>query len=356
MREGRSVHADLPQRQEHPAAWLGPQMAAAPHLWTWRLTDAEIAEIESAADAALARGTSLARLDADAFALPTLAPKLAALRREMIDGRGFRLVQGLPLADWPRAKTAAAFLGIGSHVGRARSQNEKGRLLGHVRDLGLKSDDPNVRIYQTSERQTFHTDSCDVVALACLRDARKGGDSLLVSAMTIWNEMLARRPDLAAEILRPVAIDRRGEAPAGMKPYFMIAPLTWHAGRLTVHYQRRYVDSAQRFPDAPRLSAAQIEALDLFDALADDPALHFSMRLAPGDLQFVHNHALLHDRTAFEDWPDPRRRRHLLRLCLSVPGDRPLPACFAERFGSVAVGDRGGILVPGTTPNAPLEV
>ena len=131
-----------------------------------------------------------------------------------------------------------------------------------------------------------------------------------------------------------------------MKPYFEIPVFTWHAGLLNIMYQRQYIESAQRFPDAMRLSDDHLAALDLFDELANDADLSLSMRLEPGDMQFVHNHSLLHDRTGFEDWPEPSRRRHLLRLWLSLPGDRPLPDCFAERFGSIRIGDRGGIVAP----------
>ena len=92
----------------------------------------------------------------------------------------------------------------------------------------------------------------------------------------------------------------------------------------------------------------------LFDALANDPALHLKMRLAPGDMQFVYNHTNLHDRTGFTDWPDPEQRRHLLRLWLSLPDDRTLPPVFAERYGSVEVGNRGGIVVEGACLVAPL--
>ena len=79
-----------------------------------------------------------------------------------------------------------------------------------------------------------------------------------------------------------------------------------------------------------------------FRAVGQLVELNFSMRLAPGDMQFVYNHALLHDRTAFTDWPEQQRKRHLLRLWLAVPGDRPLPDCFASRYGSVEIGNRGG--------------
>jgi alpha-ketoglutarate-dependent taurine dioxygenase len=143
--------------------------------------------------------------------------------------------------------------------------------------------------------------------------------------------------------------------PEGQKPYFEIPVLNWHAGFLTGIYQRQYVDSAQRFPDAPRLTPAQIEALDLFDTLANDPRLHLAMQLQPGDMQFVYNHALLHDRTAFRDWPEAHKKRHLLRLWLSVPGDRPLPECFKQRYGSIEIGNRGGIITKGTKLNVPLD-
>ena len=188
----------LPPRQDHPAAWYGPELAADPGRWTWTLSASEISEVESAADAVLATGEGPVVLDKAAFPLPTVGPRLEALRDEVLRGRGFELVKGLPLAEWPREKAAAAFLGIGAHVGAARSQNGAGHLLGHVRDLGLASDDPSVRIYQTAERQTFHADSCDVVALACLCQAKSGGESLLCSALTVYNEILETRPELAA--------------------------------------------------------------------------------------------------------------------------------------------------------------
>lgn len=348
---------DLPPLQTGPAAWLGPAMAARDD-WRQTLTAAQIDEIDAAMQALLARGAMLAQLSAEDFPLPTLGPQLAALREELLHGRGFALLRGLPVARYTPKQRAAIFLGIGAHLGRARSQNAAGHVLGHVCDLGVSSSDPNVRIYQTHERQTFHTDSCDVVGLLCLREARAGGDSLLVSALAIFNELHRTRPDLLARLLRPMAHDRRGEVPAGQQPFFMIPVFSWlprqGASGLTVFYQRQYFDSAQRFADAPRLTALDVEALDAFDALANDPRLHLTMRLAPGDMQFVHNHVLLHDRTAFEDWPERAQRRHLLRLWLACPGARVLPPAFAARYGSIAVGDRGGIVVPGTQMTVPL--
>ena len=232
-------------------------------------------------------------------------------------------------------------------MGPLRMQNAAGHLLGHVRDLGRSSDDPNTRIYQTRERQTHHTDSCDVVGLLCLRTARSGGLSNLVSSTTIFNEIRRRRPDLLRVLLDPIETDRRGEVPDGSKPYFTIPVFNWHEGLVSAIYQRQYIESARRFEGVAPLTPVQVEALDLLDQLANDPNLNLMMELKPGDIQLVHNHTILHDRTAFEDYPEPERKRHLLRLWLAPLNARPLPEVYAERFGSTTPGDRGGVTVPG---------
>ena len=347
------MEVDLPPEQPGPAAWRGPAMAARDD-WIELLGPAEIAEVEAAAAPLAARQADIAALRQRDFPLPGLAGRLARIRQQLLHGRGFALLRGLPVQRWPLRLSATAFFGIGTHLGNAVSQNAQGHVLGHVQDLGLRSDDPSVRIYQTAERQTFHTDSADVVALLCLQTARQGGASALVSSSTVWNEMRRLRPDLARRLLEPVATDRRGESPPGAPPFFTIPVFNWYAGGLSAIYQRQYIESAQRFADAPRLTPAYVEALDLFDRLCNDPALNFLMTLRRGDIQFVHNHTLLHDRTAFTDWPEPARRRHLLRLWLAPPDARPLPPVFAQRYGSVTPGVRGG--VPARVPlNAPLQ-
>ncbi|MBV8790508.1 MAG: TauD/TfdA family dioxygenase [Pseudolabrys sp.] len=330
-------------------------MAAAADRWLVHLKPKEIAELEHAADAFLATTGDISAITKEQFSLPLFGPHLKELKETLIHGIGFEVIRGLPIEKYSQKFAATIFCGIGAHLGSARSQNAKGHLLGHVRDIGADAKNPNTRIYQTSERQTFHTDSSDVVGLLCIREAMEGGESLLVSTAAIYNEMRRTRPDLAALLFDPIATDRRGEVPEGQKPYLEIPPLSWHEGFLTGFYQRQYIDSAQRFPDAMRLTPAHVEALNLFDDLANDKRLHLSMKLQPGDMQFVYNHALLHDRTAFRDWPDANQKRHLLRLWLSVAGDRPLPDCFQQRYGSIEIGNRGGIIVKDTKLNVPLD-
>jgi hypothetical protein len=342
----------LPREIRGPSAWYGTELASRSD-WIEPLTDSEILEIDSAAERLAIAEFDIPSIRQQDFPLPTLGTRLRRILDELLTGRGFVLLRRLPVERWSRRKTATAYFGLGAHLGSARSQNAQGHVLGHVKDLGQSSSDPNVRIYQTSERQGYHTDSCDVVGLLCLQPAKAGGLSSLVSSMTIFNEIRQRRPDLLSYLFDPIETDRRGEVPEGHKPYFQIPVFNWHAGLLSAVYQRKYIDSARRFVGTP-LSRQQQEALDLFDALADDPALNLSMNLLSGDVQLVHNHTLLHDRTAFEDWPEPDRKRHLLRLWLAPPEARPLPPVFEERYGTITPGDRGGVLLKGARQVAPL--
>ncbi len=357
--DDKTIHSPLPPNVCDRSVWYGPQFVTRTDC-VERLSQAEVEEIRRATgklEKSLPKSATVeaAALNASEGFLPTLGPRLRGMRKEVLNGRGFVLIKGLPVESWTRREAAIAFLVIGVQLGALRMQNAAGHLLGHVRDLGRSSDDPNTRIYQTRERQTFHTDSCDVVGLMCLRTAKSGGLSSLVSSTAIFNEMRRRRPDLLRVLMQPIETDRRGETPAGSKPYFNIPVFNYHAGLVSAIYQRQYIESARRFPEVPPLTPLQIEALDLFDELANDPKLHLLMELEPGDIQLVHNHTILHDRTAFEDFPELERKRHLLRLWLAPPNARSLPEVYAERFGSVTPGDRGGVTVPGARPTIPFD-
>ncbi len=350
-----SILDQLPERISGPAAWTGRDLQHRTDLWTVHLTHEDVQDLEAAALHYLSLDRDIGEITAADFPLARFGEHLRRLKDKLLHGTGFEVLRGLPIGRYDRKLAATIFCGVGAHLGSARSQNAEGHILGHVRDTGASSRDPHTRIYQTAERQSFHTDSADVVGLLCLQNAREGGDSLLVSAVSIYNRMRAERPDLLERLFDPIATDRRGEVPPGAKPYMEIPVLNWHEGKLTVFYQRQYIESAQRFEDAMRLTPEHVEALDLFDALAEDPGMHVRMRLEPGDMQFVYNHTQLHDRTAFVDWPEPSRRRHLLRLWLSPQGDRELPPCFEERYGSIEVGNRGGIVTKHTALSAPIE-
>ena len=341
---------------EGPSAWTGAEMRRREAEWTYRLSPSEVAEIEAAVAAVRAQGLELAEIRREHFPLPTLGPVLDRLRGEVLDGRGFVLMRGVPVEGRPIEWSATAFWGIGAHFGSARSQNAKGHLLGHVYDLGqgLSAENPNLRSYATNEGQKFHIDRCDVVALLCLKRAKSGGLSTIVSSMAVHNEMARRRPDLLERLYRPFPTDRRGEVPDGKGPFYEAPVFNPYAGHVSVLYSRLHIGSAQRFPEARRLEPEDIAALDMLGELAGDPELRLDMDFQPGDIQLLHNHTILHARSAYEDWLDPERKRHLLRLWLSPPGARPLPPVFAEVYGGLTPGDRGGIVCTNTRLHAPL--
>jgi len=338
-----------------PAVWYGPAMARQSD-WLNQFSPEQIDALEAAATRLLRHGRDIASVVQSDAALVTLDPTLERIAGEVLGGRGFVLLRGLPVGRWDRATSAMAYWIIGTRLGIAVPQNAAGHLLGHVRDLGNDPANPMTRIYTTNARQEFHTDSCDIVGLLCLHPSRSGGASAITSSTTIWNEVLASRPDLARVLIEPFTVDRKGEVPPGKQATYQLPIFHDHAGAITCIYARAFIQAAQTRPNVPRLTAQQVEAMDLVDHLADDDAIRLDMDFQPGDIQFLHNHQILHARTPYQDWPEPERKRHLLRLWLSAHQGRDLPAGFAERYGTVEKGKvRGGIRVEGVTSSAPLE-
>jgi hypothetical protein len=338
-----------------PSVWSAADMRGREAEWSYRLSPSEVAEIEAALSHARSRNIDIAAIRREDFPLPSLGPVLDRLRADVLDGRGFALLRGVPIEDRPVEECAALYWGLGTYFGSARSQNAQGHLLGHVYDLGGSSaTNPNIRSYATAERQNFHIDRCDVVALLCLRRAKSGGLSAIASSMAVHNVMLERRPDLLTRLYHPLPVDRRGEVPEGKLPFYDAPVFNELNGLVSVLYSRLHIGSSQRFPEARRLTPEDIEALDMLGALAGDDELRLDMTFMPGDIQFLHNHTILHARTGYEDWPEPERKRHLLRLWLAPPCARPLPPVFAECYGGIAPGDRGGIICKDTRLHVPL--
>ncbi len=338
-----------------PAAWKGPELAKR-REWFYELTAEDLAELDAAIRTHFAEGREMGDLSPATFRLPTLSKKIATLLDQVIHGCGFVMLRGFPVTKYTTAESAVAYLGVGSHFGSFRSQNAKGHLLGHVCDLGLDIRKPTTRYYQTNRELEYHTDSCDIVGLLCLKTSKSGGESRLVSSVTLHNELLHRRPDLWEQLFNPFPTDRRGEVPPGMLPWFELPVFNWHAGELSTIFSGQYIRSAQEnFPQARRLTAAEHEALDMLDALTNDPELNLTIEFRPGDMQFVHNHQILHSRTDFEDWPELEKRRHLLRLWLAPAAARELPPAYAQRYGSIVPGNRGGIITQETKLTFILE-
>ena len=336
-----------------PSAWYGARIKNSDE-WIVTLSSGDVVEIEHAIQAS--RSLDIKDISQSDFYLPKFGLKLKEILDTLLNGRGFVLIRGLPVEGYTVEDTARAYWGIGRHLGSPRSQNANGDLLGHVIDLSRSAKDPNARIYQTSARQNYHCDSTDIVGLLCMQKAMSGGASSIISSVTLYNEMLQQKPDLLEELAFPFYVDRRGEVPADKNPWYRMPVFIWHQGLLTTHFTRPYIDSAQRFSEVPRLTNRQIDALNFFQELCESEKIHLNMDFEPGDMQFLHNYQILHDRTAFQDWPDPTKKRHLLRLWLCACQGRELPPIYLDRQESIEIGNRGGIVVPGSRQNISLQV
>jgi len=338
-----------------PAAWTAADLDA-DQSWMHPLSASDIAELDALIARLEPRISDVLQIKREDVDLPTLGPRLTAIREDIVNGRGLALIRGVPVDRYSRLQAAIAFWSIGLFIGVPVSQNAKGHLLGHVADLGgttLKN--PKNRGYQTHETLPFHCDSCDVVGLLCFHPAKSGGESTVTSSLNIYNEMLKRRPELVAAMAEPIYRDRRNEIPPGKDPWFQLPVFNFFEGYLSVSWQGGYIRSAQRFEELPRHSQDLKDGIEMFTQLARDLAYAMDFRL--GDIQFLHNHVTVHSRTEFEDFPEPERRRNLLRLWLATPDGRPLPPAYSDRYVGLKPGERpaGGIIVEGTVFKAPLE-
>ncbi|KAJ6141581.1 Taurine catabolism dioxygenase TauD/TfdA [Penicillium chermesinum] len=328
----------FPKEITGKTVWRPEDYRDQPEKWTHRFTPEQIAELSAAADAFLASKTPLTGISKSNFQVPNLAPFLEQLRLDLIDGKGFILIQRLPR---PRM-----------------GQNSRGHVLGHVKDLGEDSTQiDKVRIYRTNARQYFHADDCDIVGLLCIARALEGGESDIVSSHNVYNHLAAERPDVLKTLTEPIwYFDRKGETSKGQKEWIRTSVMYSSAGRTPRVYTKwdpYFVRSLTRFSDAgliPPLSDAQHEAIRVLEETCNAHSLHMVLEI--GDIQFVANSHVLHARTAYKDHAPPAPRRHLMRLWLATPeseGGWKLP------FWDSNEKKRGGIQVDDQPPVALLD-
>ena len=344
------------------AGWYGKDLDQS-GAWILTLNDTHRAEL----DAALARvrGVPLFGFGRDDFPLPATASLLAGISDELENGLGAVRLRGLPVERYADDDIRRIFWGLGCHLGTPLYQNARAEIMGEVRDetkLSEKTYAPTEAGKIVSSRARarstgplrWHTDRCDVIALLCVRNAKAGGISKLTSIVTIYNEILRRRPDLLALLCqdywraRPADEDGVGAQRAFALPVFGVQD-----GKLTCQYSRTYVEQAQEFPEIPRITAAQNEALDLLAEIAEEVCLYSPF--VPGDIQLLNNHVIFHGRTAYEDDSASHQERLLFRLWLSMPNSRRLPRGFDVLWGSEEPGTiRGGVVQPASRSRIPL--
>jgi len=322
------------------SAWK-PADFATPDAFSFTLTEAHFAAFDAALAANRHAGRSAEDVTVRDFALESIAADVAAWRNEVLRGRGFIVLREFPRDRYTPDDLGMLFFGLGTHFGRAVSQSSMGDRLGHVVDVGGK--DRRERAYRTSRELTLHTDRCDVVGMLCLEKAASGGLSGYASAHTIYNEILASRPELLEPLFTGFRYHRRGEELPGepvVTPY-RVPVLSESEGELSTVFLRAYIEMAAKELGVP-LTEGEIAALDCFEAVGrrDDVTLRFM--LEPGQAIFFNNCTLLHNRTSFEDDGCAGRQRHLLRLWLMLDGLRPLtPDVHAYKGTTGILGHEG---------------
>lgn len=313
-----------------PAAWRGDRLAGTDE-WVYLLSDEQIAELEALGTAFVEASPDLRTVQADDFPLVATAAAAEAWRQAVDYGRGFVLVRGLRTHLYSDALSAAIYYILGLHMGDPIRQNEMGDVIDHVYATSDKMmDDPTALSSKVRDKLVYHSDSSDIVALMCLRPAREGGLSCLVSGAEIYNEILRRRPDLAPLLLEPFHWDWRRQDSESPADTYTSPVISMVDGVFSMYAGSLYILTAQEYPGVPKLTDDQIEVLRLFDEITYEPGMAIAMDFRPGDIQWLSNYAALHARTSFTDWPEPQRRRHLLRLWLSSRTDRPVVPDFGK--------------------------
>ncbi|KAK1757070.1 taurine catabolism dioxygenase [Echria macrotheca] len=353
-------YSAFPKEITGPTVWRREDYVNNPERWVHPFSEEEIAELSATADAFIASGTPLTGISQSNFPLPKLSLVLSKVRDDLLNGKGFVLFKKFPADVWSPHKNAVAYMGLGTYLGYFISQNGRGHVLGHVKDVG---DDPTqihtVRIYRTTARQFFHADDGDVVGLLCVHRAAEGGESDIVSVHNVWNTLQREHPDVAELLTKPVwYFDRKGEVSEDQQEWIR-QPVVYLENkpegerRLYCKWDPYYVRSLTRFSDkglVPPLSEEQLRAMQILEETCQRLSLH--MILEVGDIQFLSNAHLLHARTEYKDYPPPAPRRHLLRLWLATPEGEggwalPMPDSHEKK--------RGGVQVNNTPPKAPLD-
>lgn len=262
---------------------------------------------------------------------------------ELENGSGAIFLKGFPIDQHNKGSAREAFYDWSSTIGTPLSQNEKGDTVFDVSDAGFGKDDPRTRGPNTSKKLSFHTDRSDVISFLCWKQAKSGGENQLVSSLHIYNEISRRRPDLLDVLLDTFTYKRHTVDLGNQQPWCEQPIFSFQDGHFACSFLRILINRAHADPDLPDLTPAQVEAMDLLEAIAEEPGNACHFRQEPGDVLLVNNWSLLHRRSAFEDHEKPGDKRCLFRMWLSMPNSRPLDPRFEANFGATGAGEiRGG--------------
>lgn len=332
-----------PQRVESPAAWRGSEISQRSD-WEHVLTTAQVAEVDAALQEVNRRGLAMEDITPGDFVLPELGSRLAQAQHDLENGTGAFFLRGWPVESYSVEDNTRAYWGMACHLGTPVSQSAKGEKVFSVRNAGFKKGDPRARGPNTSNKLHFHCDRCDVLGFLCINRAKEGGESLLVSSITVHNEILERRPDLLEQLYQPWYYKTHNVDLANPEPWCRQPIFAIQDDRFVGYVLRVLIDRAYELPELPDMTPLQREALDFLDDVCAEPDLNYRFYQEAGDILFVNNFVAFHSRTAFEDHEEEERKRLIQRIWLAVPNSRALPPSFAGAFGATAAGAiRGGI-------------
>jgi len=289
--------------------------------WSRRVSAVELAALQFMIDKASPRvgddpNALLSMTSAD-FCVGAFEAILKEIEFELRHGKGFAVINGLPVHRWTSIETLTAYWGIASHLGVPLPSNANGDMVGHVVDVGADYAHANTRGYDTNAKLSYHVDQCDLVGLLCQQPAREGGISKIVSTAAVHNAMLERGPDLCALLRAPVFFSWMGEEAPAQERFYKAPVFDFVDGHFHCAGGVNHIVKGHALPGAPNMTEALAQALRMFEEVCEE--LEFSMHFAPGDIQFLNNGLVAHTRTDFTDWPEKERRRHLLRIWLRVP-------------------------------------
>ena len=325
------------------STWTANELTTDPS-WRYALTNDEIDELDHATRFVQAKGLAVGEFSADDFPLPTLADRIESFADEVENGRGLAVVSGIPVERYDENAIRLLYWGFGVHAAIPISQNSKGQLMAEVSDRGNNYQDINTRGFATNAELRPHVDTSDMTTLLCIRAARSGGESRVVSSSSVFNTILREHPEHLEYLFRGYYNDLRGEGPTGD-----INEVTTHrvpvfshfAGRVSCSFNYRMIDGATKKTGIP-LTPEERAAIDCVREVADRDELNHRFSLKPGDIQMISNHSVFHSRTTFVDHDDPNKRRCLLRFWMNIRNGRPLEEHFAARYNT---GPRGGVAV-----------
>ena len=310
-----------------PSAWNSKTLYR-DKSWIYILTQNDIDEIHTALKIVVKRDLKPSEISQKTFPLPNFSETLKKVFEALEHNYGIFLIRGLPVQQYTVEENKLLWIGIGSYIGKLIKQNKPEELVYDVTDKG-----EYWRVVSAEGSTTgspflpFHTDQCDVAALLCLNKSKSGGESRVVSAVAIHNEIFTRRPDLL-EILYKNFYYRRALWDGFSPGFFKLPIFEVYNGNFACYFARSYIDAGQTLKRVPKLSQLQSEALDLFEEIANDSNFYIETDFECGDMQFINNYITLHARGAYEDGSTPMTKRHLLRLWLSVENRRPVSRGF----------------------------